>query len=61
MSQRKRDLDREQAALQAQIESLKAKLGNVHDELKLGDRQDRQRQTSGLRERRNLAVARKAD
>jgi circadian clock protein KaiC len=58
---RHRDLDHEQAALKAQIEALKVKLGNVQDELTLNGQRDRKRLELLDKEREGLAIARKAD
>ncbi|HTY61426.1 MAG TPA: circadian clock protein KaiC [Acidobacteriota bacterium] len=59
--QRRRDLDREQPALRAQIESLNAKLRDVQNELKFAEQRDRQHQVLLRKQRRDLSVARKAD
>jgi circadian clock protein KaiC len=59
--QRHRDLDHEQAALKAQIEALKVKLGNVQDELTLNGQRDRKRLELMGKEREGLAIARQAD
>jgi circadian clock protein KaiC len=56
-----RELDREKIALKAQIESLESKLKDVQVELKLADQGDRQRHQALNNERRDLAIARKAD
>jgi circadian clock protein KaiC len=59
--QRRRGLDREGAVLRAQIESLQVKLRDVKDELKRTERRNRQRQESQRIERKEIAIARRAD
>ena len=59
--QRRRDLDREHAALRAQIESLNGKLRDVQNALKFAEQRDRQHQVLLRKQRRDLSVARKAD
>jgi circadian clock protein KaiC len=61
VEQRGRDLDRESGALQVQIESLKAKLENVQDELKRTGQRDKQHMELMRKERMEIAIARKAD
>jgi circadian clock protein KaiC len=57
----RRDLDHEKAALKAQMGSLKIKLNNVQDESNFAAKRDRQRLDSLRKERREIAIARKAD
>jgi len=57
----RRDLDHEKAALKAQMGTLKIKLKNVQDESNFAAKRDRQRLDSLRKERREIAIARKAD
>ena len=59
--QRRRDLDHECAALQAEIKSLQGKMGSVQEELKQTEQRDKQRQELLRKERSDLTIARRAD
>jgi circadian clock protein KaiC len=58
---RRRELRQEQAAVEAQVEALKARLGNIQCELTITAQLDKQRQELASKERTDLAAARKAD
>lgn len=58
---RHRELRQEQAALAAQIESLKARLGNVHAEMKIATRNGKERERVSRTDRQDLTSARQAD
>ncbi len=61
VARRQRELAQEQASLEAQIRSLNSRIGEVKGELRIVADRDHHQLRDKIKERRRLAVARKAD